>query len=387
MRCLKADQETINKQIDGIIEEEKRTKRIKLLLLGTGDSGKTTFLKQLKILYQTGYSEKQRLTWKPFVYRNIVLNINSLIDASVTLKNIPPLALENQEIISKFNSQITFQEASKYIKQLWKDPGIQHCFKRSSEFQLQDNCEYFFESIDRISAPYYIPSQDDVLQVRNRTTGITEVEINIGENKWTVVDVGGQRSERRKWIHCFDDITGIIFFASLSEYDQKLDEDKMTNRMSESLKLFKDIVNYKAFVTKNTPIILFLNKTDLFQKKIKEVPLNVCFKNYTGSNEYKKACAFIRKEFIKLTPNNEIQVFKTCATDTNNIKIMFKEVQDHIFNANFITGGSHTAISKPRSNTSVSANDDLFEDDKPLKKKKPLKDVETPADQQVIDVE
>lgn len=41
-----------------------------------------------------------------------------------------------------------------------------------------------------------------------------------------MVDVGGQRSERRKWIHCFDNVTSIIFLAAVSEYDQVLYESK-----------------------------------------------------------------------------------------------------------------------------------------------------------------
>ena len=39
-----------------------------------------------------------------------------------------------------------------------------------------------------------------------------------------MVDVGGQRSERRKWIHCFENVTSIIFLVALSEYDQILFE-------------------------------------------------------------------------------------------------------------------------------------------------------------------
>ena len=39
-------------------------------------------------------------------------------------------------------------------------------------------------------------------------------------------DVGGQRSERRKWIHCFESVTSIIFCTALSEYDQVLLEEK-----------------------------------------------------------------------------------------------------------------------------------------------------------------
>jgi len=56
------------------------------------------------------------------------------------------------------------------------------------------------------------------------------------------VDVGGQRSERRKWIHCFDDVKAIIFLVSLPGYNQVLFEDAGMNRMHESLNLFREVV-------------------------------------------------------------------------------------------------------------------------------------------------
>jgi GTPase SAR1 family protein len=96
----------------------------------------------------------------------------------------------------------------------------------------------------------------------------------------SLVDVGGQRSERRKWMHCFQDVTAVIFCVALSEYDLKLYEDETTNRMQEALKLFKDICSTKWFV--DTDIILFLNKKDLFAKKIVKQPLSICFPDYTG---------------------------------------------------------------------------------------------------------
>jgi guanine nucleotide-binding protein subunit alpha len=49
-----------------------------------------------------------------------------------------------------------------------------------------------------------------------------------------MVDVGGQKSERRKWIHCFQDVTSILFLVSLSGYDQCLVEDKDAVRFSYS---------------------------------------------------------------------------------------------------------------------------------------------------------
>jgi len=116
-----------------------------------------------------------------------------------------------------------------------------------------------------------------------------------------VTDVGGQRGERRKWIHCFQDVHAILYVAALSEYDQVLVEDATKNRMKESLELFRSVsvrlVNiYIKIVHLNlvslqicdlhhlrkVPIILFLNKEDLFDAKIQVSPLNKVFPNYEG---------------------------------------------------------------------------------------------------------
>jgi GTPase SAR1 family protein len=92
------------------------------------------------------------------------------------------------------------------------------------------------------------------------------------------VDVGGQRSERKKWMFCFEDVTSVLFVVSLIEYDMKLYEDNTTNRLQESLKLFKEISGSKYFT--NSTFILFLNKSDLFKQKIETSPLSDYFPDY-----------------------------------------------------------------------------------------------------------
>jgi guanine nucleotide-binding protein G(i) subunit alpha len=92
----------------------------------------------------------------------------------------------------------------------------------------------YFNKIGDISAPGYIPSVEDVLRSRVRTSGIVEELYNISGVDFAIYDVGGQRNERKKWIHCFDGVTAVIFVASLSEYDQVLYEDHSVNRMVRS---------------------------------------------------------------------------------------------------------------------------------------------------------
>ncbi|KAK2530077.1 hypothetical protein Q9233_006462 [Columba guinea] len=110
-----------------------------------------------------------------------------------------------------------------------------------------------------------------------------------------------------------------------------------TNRMHESLMLFDSICNNKFFI--DTSIILFLNKKDLFAEKIKKSPLTICFPEYTGPNTYEDAAAYIQAQFESKnrSPNKEIYCHMTCATDTNNIQVVFDAVTDIII-ANNLRG-------------------------------------------------
>lgn len=52
------------------------------------------------------------------------------------------------------------------------------------------------------------------------TTGVGTIEVKEPPYRFSVVDVGGQRNERKKWLHCFDDVKGIVFLISLAGYNQ-----------------------------------------------------------------------------------------------------------------------------------------------------------------------
>ena len=140
------------------------------------------------------------------------------------------------------------REVAQAIHALWQDSGVRQAFARSREYQLNDSAAYYFDSIDRIGSAQYVPSDQDVLRSRVKTTGITETTFQIGELRYRMFDVGGQRSERKKWIHCFENVTAIVFLVAISEYDQMLYEDESINRMQEALALFDSIANSRWFV-------------------------------------------------------------------------------------------------------------------------------------------
>jgi guanine nucleotide-binding protein subunit alpha len=213
---------------------------------------------------------------------------------------------------------------------------------RNSNDLLADHS--YFEAVDRIGASDFLPTDQDVLRSRVKTTGITETAFHIGDLTYRMYDVGGQRSERKKWIHCFEDVTAIIFMAAISEYDQVLVEDETTNRLEEALTLFDSICNSRWFV--KTSIILFLNKKDLFMDKLGKSPLGKYFTDFAGMlkleliigpNEYDAAVEYILNRFMQLNKqSDQKQVYShiTCATDTTQIKFVMAAVNDIVIQNN-----------------------------------------------------
>lgn len=329
------DTET-NKAINkALMEERKRLdNEVKLLLLGAGESGKSTIAKQMKIIHLDGFSDDERNSYKSIIYNNTVGSMRVLVAAARELGI--DLEADNQKAAERMSGSDEYftgtltPEIAADVKALWTDPGIKETYARSAEFQLNDSAGYYFDEVDRLAEPDYVPNEQDVLRSRAKTTGIIETEFKVEGTNFQVVDVGGQRSERKKWMHCFQDVTAVIFCVAMSEYDLKLYEDDTTNRMHESLKLFKEICNNKWFI--NTSMILFLNKSDLFKEKIETVDLDVCFPTYTGGNDYDSASKYIKEQFIAQNENRnkEIYAHLTCATSTDNITFVFESVKDII---------------------------------------------------------
>ncbi|ORY05031.1 guanine nucleotide binding protein, alpha subunit [Basidiobolus meristosporus CBS 931.73] len=335
-----------NDEIENQIKKDKISLRneIKMLLLGAGESGKSTILKQMKLIHDGGYTTGERESYREIIFSNTLQSMRVILVAMDKM-DIQLAKSENASYVQVIMDLPTSfmlppegglfpLEVSDAIKALWLDDGVQSCFQRSREYQLNDSAKYYFDSIDRISQPEYIPNDQDVLRSRVKTTGITETTFRIGELIYRMLDVGGQRSERKKWIHCFENVTAIVFMVAISEYDQTLAEDESVNRMQESLTLFDSICNSRWFV--RTSIILFLNKIDLFKEKLAISPLSNFFPGFEGPSDYDAACDYIMERFMSLNKTDLKQLYAhfTCATDTAQIKFVMAAVNDIVVQGN-----------------------------------------------------
>ncbi|XP_017263112.1 guanine nucleotide-binding protein G(q) subunit alpha [Kryptolebias marmoratus] len=332
----------INNEIERQLrkDEKESLREYKLLLLGTGESGKSTFIKQMRIIHGRGYSEEDRRGFTRLVYQNIFTAMQAMIQAMNTLQ-IPykyELNKANATMVSRVDVEKVTTLTNPYVdalKSLWSDLGVQECYSRRREYQLSDSAKYYLNDLARIGDSSYLPTQQDILRVRVPTTGITEYPFDLESVVFRMVDVGGQRSERRKWIHCFEKVTSIMFLVALSEYDQVLAESSNENRMEESLALFKTIITYKWF--EKSSIILFLNKIDLLEEKIMYSHLVDYFPEYDGpQRDVQAGKKFILDMFESLNPNEDKIIYShfTCATNTDNIRFVFCAVKHHILQCN-----------------------------------------------------
>lgn len=335
-----------SKELDAANEETHRQEqeKVKLLLLGAGESGKSTIFKQMKILYGAPLSDDEKGHATPVVYNNIISSMKTICE------NCVELGLKDQvQCNSDFADLMDASDEAEVdvalgtkVKNLWNDPGIKATWDRRSEYQIVDSVQFYFNEIDRIMKDDYAATQQDLLYARVRTSGIVEEKYVIDGAQFVMYDVGGQRNERKKWIHCFEDVTAVIFVAALSEYDQNLYEDASTNRMIEAITLFDEITNNRFFVS--SAMILFLNKKDLFEKKIQLIdPKSVeAFKDFPGGlGDYNKGVEYFLGKFMEMNrqPEKEIYSHVTCATDSQNVAVVFNACKDIILKQNIKGSG------------------------------------------------
>jgi guanine nucleotide-binding protein G(i) subunit alpha len=307
----------------------------------------------VKILHHKGFTPDEVRNYMEIILKNILDSIKSIVSAMDELENATYATAEAEQLGKKIltypEDYLVEEKDAPEFQTVWRDTGVQDVvMKRQREFHFLDSAPWFLENCTTILAPGYEPKNDSILRCRLATTGIHSTKFTMDGSTFTMFDVGGQRGERIKWIHCFEEVTAILFIASLVEYDQVLAEDRDKNRLVESLDLFKGIINLPFL--KNAAVILFLNKDDLFEQKIKRVAISRFFPEYLANNsssggnkdhDYKQGIKFIRDLYLKRNDDagRPIYVQTTNATNTDNIEFVWKCTKHLILEKNIAESG------------------------------------------------
>ncbi|KAF8893616.1 G-protein alpha subunit [Infundibulicybe gibba] len=197
----------------------------------------------------------------------------------------------------------TLGNVSAHVETLWRH----HAVKRLVELRklrLDESAPFFLDHIQRIAEPDYLPTTDDILNVRLQTLGVMEHSflINMAGStyNWKLYDVGGARGQRHAWVPYFDDATAIIFLAPISAFDQYLEEDPRTNRIEDSLQLFTAICSNKLL--KNAHL------ADLLKKKIRAGHKVQKYITSYGDrpNNYEAVSEYFRSHFVQLHRRKDI---------------------------------------------------------------------------------
>uniref|UniRef100_A0A8C4IWG1 Guanine nucleotide-binding protein G(Olf) subunit alpha n=1 Tax=Dicentrarchus labrax TaxID=13489 RepID=A0A8C4IWG1_DICLA len=349
-------QREANKKIEKQLQKERQAYKAthRLLLLGAGESGKSTIVKQMRILHVNGFNQSHLTDYytglRIFLY--LFFPVFILLNACFVLFFSPTTSdqfrIEYIKSIAPLSDFDYSQEFFDHAKKLWDDEGVKACFERSNEYQLIDCAQYFLDRIDSVRQNDYTPTDQDLLRCRVLTSGIFETRFQVDKVNFHMFDVGGQRDERRKWIQCFNDVTAIIFVVASSSYNMVIREDNNTNRLREALDLFRSIWNNRWLRT--ISVILFLNKQDMLAEKVLAGKSKIEdyfpeYARYTIPNEatpepgedprVTRAKFFIRDEFLRISTasgdgRHYCYPHFTCAVDTENIRRVFNDCRDII---------------------------------------------------------
>jgi guanine nucleotide-binding protein subunit alpha len=202
----------------------------------------------MRLIHRVPFSSQEVESYRQLIFNNLTHGLKYVLDSMEDMQlEVSPENSEHIELVESASDlrdgEIFPNQFYEPLRALWNDKGVQRAWDRGNEAALPEkytllfcarfNCSavvsslsYFFSDLDRLFRQDYVPTEQDIVRCRARTIGITETVFQLRDHEMLMVDVGGQKSERRKWIHCFQDVTSILFLVSLSGYDQCLVEDK-----------------------------------------------------------------------------------------------------------------------------------------------------------------
>lgn len=148
------------------------------------------------------FTDADLKVFQPAVYSNTIQCMKTLIENSSQISGCQYSdSIEPQvNMIMDPNLRVTDtfpRTLADAIKIVWKDAGIKKCWQHRSEFQIFDSASYFFDHVQDLTAHNFVPSVEQMLRCRVRTSGIVEAKFDIDGSEFHVFDVGDSAVSER----------------------------------------------------------------------------------------------------------------------------------------------------------------------------------------------
>ncbi|KAI8913304.1 G-protein alpha subunit-domain-containing protein [Gorgonomyces haynaldii] len=276
-----------SKEIDAYLKEEGKKfdpkNHLMILLLGPGDAGKSTVLKQMLLLHGKGFSDADRASFGKLIRQFLLVACQTIVGRLVSNDQI----WESSEI----------EQAAIALKSVCSDSESD-----LSEPTLEHIQTLFLSQMSRILTQGYVPSDEDILNHRRKTENISETVIEIDKKFWHIVDVAGQKDKRARWTSYMEKrVTGVIYVFSCAAYNQVLEEERDMNRILDALQLFQSLV--KSPILKLESVIILFNKYDLLPAKLEKYPIRDYLPDYTDKRSYME---WLQKEFLRVSKDANV---------------------------------------------------------------------------------
>ncbi|KAJ8537083.1 hypothetical protein K7X08_035484 [Anisodus acutangulus] len=307
----------------------------KLLLFGLEGSGTRTIFKQVKFISKSKFTVDEVQNIKLIIQRNIYRYLSVLLEgrehfeeealmdkqtSDLEIENLSPGTDGSRRCIYSINQRVKHfsdwlleiiaigdldaffpaatREYAPVVDEIWRDLAIQETYKRRDELNfLPDTAKYFLDQAIEISSNEYEPSEKDILYSEGvtPTNGLASLEFSFDDHspmseiysedsesqppwtKYQLIRISSKGvHDSGKWLEMFEDVKVVVFCVSLSDYDLASTRGDGTseNKMLASRDVFESLVKHRSF--EDAAFVLLLNKYDIFEDKINQVPLTVC---------------------------------------------------------------------------------------------------------------